>query len=126
MSGNETKVARPDDDTMKAPLRLLHLEDSADEAELIRLLLAMEWPDCQVVRVDNEADFTAGLKQGRFDLILSDYRLPCFDGLSALSLARKLSPEIPFVFLSGAIGDDDDDPRPPPPVGFGFVTYART
>src|SRR5439155_24710298 len=95
------------DNTMKTPLRLLHLEDNRDDAELIRRLLAREWPRCEVTRVDKAVDFAAALKRDGFDLILADYRLPCFDGLSALAQARKLCPEIPFVFLSGAIGDDD-------------------
>ena len=43
---------------------------------------------------------------GRFDLIISDYSLPSFDGLSALSLARELSPETPFIFFSGTIGEE--------------------
>ena len=91
---------------VKSLSRLLHLEDSRDDAELIRKMVCTEWPHCEVERVDNEAQFTAALKTGDFDLILADYRLPSFDGLSALSLARQLRPDVPFVFLSGAIGDD--------------------
>jgi len=91
---------------MKSLARLLHLEDSSADAELIRRMVHTEWPHCEVERVDNEAAFTAALKTSAFDLILADYRLPSFDGLSALSLARRLCPNVPFVFLSGAIGDD--------------------
>ena len=91
---------------MKTRLRLLHLEDNPTDAELTRGLLIVEWPNCEVTRVDTEAEFTAALKTGGFELILADYSLPRFDGLSALALARKLCPDIPVVFLSGAIGDD--------------------
>lgn len=92
--------------TPPAPLRLLHLEDSAADAELIRVTLAEDWPDCQIERVQIESDYVAALRRGSFDLILSDFSMPGFDGLTALALARRLQAEKPFVFLSGTIGED--------------------
>ncbi|MBH0182336.1 MAG: response regulator [Nitrospira sp.] len=57
-------------------------------------------------RVDSRAAFVAILKEGLIDLILADYSLPGFDGAAALELARKLAPEIPFIFVSGTLGEE--------------------
>ena len=91
---------------MNAPLRVLHLEDSPDDAIIVRRKLRAEFPRCEVVRVDEEAAFRAAIKGGGIDLILSDYRVPSFHGMTALSLAREICPEIPFLFLSGILGDE--------------------
>jgi len=91
---------------MNSPLRVLHLEDSPDDAILIRRKLRAEFPRCEVIRVDDESGFRAGLKAGPLDLILSDYRVPAFHGMNALMLARELCPEVPFLFLSGLLGDE--------------------
>jgi len=87
------------------PRRLLVLEDCLDDAELLRRSLSAEWPECEIVHVSTEAGFKTALEQGGCDLILSDYSLPCFPGLSALAVARERCPEVPFLFVSGAIGD---------------------
>ncbi len=87
-------------------MRLLHLEDSVPDAELVREILHAEWPDCEVERVERRADFHAALQRGEFDVIVSDYSLPDFDGLSALELAREVRPQAPFIFLSGTIGEE--------------------
>lgn len=91
---------------MKSSLRLLHLEDNPTDADLIRRSLSIEWPQCQLVVVDNQTNFRDALSQGGFDLILADYPMPSFDGLSALSLARQQHPEIPFIFVSGVMGEE--------------------
>src|SRR5256885_16029652 len=87
-------------------LHLLHLEDSSDDVELLRLKLSKEWPDSETLVVARQADFLAALKEGTFDLILADYRIPGFDGLAALALAQEHCPEIPFIFISGVMGED--------------------
>jgi PAS domain S-box-containing protein len=87
-------------------MRFLHLEDSSPDAELIAALLDREWPDCVVRRVDSREQFTTALQLGDFELILSDYTLSGFDGLSALELARVWCPEKPFIFISGTIGEE--------------------
>jgi CheY-like chemotaxis protein len=91
---------------MKALLRILNLEDCAADAELNQEMISARWPDCEFVRVDTQVDFLAALEDGNFDLIFSDYTMPGFDGRSALSLAREKRPEIPFLFVSGTIGED--------------------
>jgi two-component system cell cycle sensor histidine kinase/response regulator CckA len=88
-------------------LHLLHLEDSMADAELIRCTLIEEWPDCHIERVQTESEYLAALRRGVFDLILSDFSIPGFDGLAALALARRLRGETPFIFLSGTIGEDN-------------------
>jgi diguanylate cyclase (GGDEF)-like protein/PAS domain S-box-containing protein len=87
-------------------LHVLHLEDSATDAELIATLLANEGLDCDLRRVQTRAEFEAELDVPDLDLIISDYTLPGFDGLSALQLARVRRPDIPFLFVSGTIGEE--------------------
>jgi len=91
---------------MKYPRRLLLLEDAPDDAELLRRHISAEWPACEVVTARARADFEQALRRGPFDLILSDYVLPAFGGLAALGLARQICAEVPFLFVSGAIGDE--------------------
>jgi len=91
---------------MNSPRRLLLLEDQPDDALLLQRRLVAEWPECQVVHVQERAQFAVELDEGGIDLILSDYRIPGFHGLEALALARERCPEVPFLFVSGAIGDE--------------------
>ena len=91
---------------MKSRLRLLLLEDGPDDVFIIRRRLAAELPECEVVSVATKAEFTEALKAGGWDLILSDYLLRAFHGLEALVIARELRPDIPFLFLSGMVGDE--------------------
>jgi PAS domain S-box-containing protein len=82
-------------------LRILLLEDSIQDAELIQDLLEADHFICEVTRVQTRAEFTAALEGGGFDVILADYKLPSFDGLSALELAQSACPDLPFIFVSG-------------------------
>ena len=87
------------------PQRLLLLEDDPNDAELLRRTLVAEWPGCEIVLVHNQLGFETTLNGDSFDLILCDYRLPGYDGLSALALARQRLPEVPVIFVSGGMGD---------------------
>lgn len=91
---------------MKADLRILNLEDDPADAELNQAMLAARWPECDFTRVGTREEFVAALAAGGFDLILSDYTIPGFDGRQALQLAREKCPEVPFIFVSGTIGED--------------------
>src|ERR671921_327795 len=90
---------------MKA-LRVLNLEDSSLDAELVHATLNDGGVECEILRVQTHADFVAALESGGFDLILADYSLPSFDGLSALEVAQEMSPDVPFVLVSGALGEE--------------------
>jgi len=87
-------------------LRFLHLEDSLLDAELAQATLTEGGIDCELLRVETSADFLAALETEAFDLILADYALPSFDGISALKIARNLCPDIPFIFVSAALGEE--------------------
>lgn len=87
-------------------LRILLLEDSALDAELVTEVLASAGLKASIERVVLEKDFSRSLREGTWDLVLADYLLPGFDGLNALALARELRPDLPFVFVSGALGEE--------------------
>jgi len=91
---------------VKPPLRLLHLEDDPVDAELISTTLIESGILCQSQLVDTRQAFVAALKEGRMDLILADYSIPGFDGMTALILARQHCPDVPFLFVSATIGEE--------------------
>src|SRR5882672_2459547 len=90
----------------KANLRILYLEDDLVDRDLVRQTLNADGISAEFLFCLNEAQFQAGLKETKFDIILSDFSLPAFDGMAALALARKAHPDIPFIFFSGTIGDE--------------------
>jgi CheY-like chemotaxis protein len=83
------------------PLRILHLEDNSADADLFRILLKAEKIECVISRAQSRREFEALLEQGPYDLIISDFCLPAFDGMTAFSFACARWPGTPFVFLSG-------------------------
>jgi two-component system cell cycle sensor histidine kinase/response regulator CckA len=91
---------------MKQPLQIIHIEDSIGDYELVMNLLQSEGLACNIQRVETREQLVNALKQSRCDLILSDCTLPQFHGLEALEVARTLEPEIPFIFVSGTIGEE--------------------
>lgn len=90
-----------------SPLKLLLLEDSRFDAELLRESLSRSHPRASVVTVCDEESFVQALIEGGWDLILSDYELPGFSGNQALKEARERLPATPFIFVSGVIGEDN-------------------
>jgi len=91
---------------MKLPLHVLLLEDDIRDAELVQDALAADGITSLIRRVETENDFLAALNEGHFEIILADYTLPDFDGLSALKIAQQRSPGIPFIFVSGTLPED--------------------
>ncbi|MCC6698241.1 MAG: response regulator [Candidatus Hydrogenedentes bacterium] len=91
---------------MGTRVTILNLEDSPNDAELNQVTLEAEGIECDVTRVETRAQFVAAMEQGTFDLILADYSLPGFDGLRALELALERIPDVPFIFVSGALGEE--------------------
>jgi transcriptional regulator with GAF, ATPase, and Fis domain len=91
---------------VKEKLRILILEDVAAHAEIMERELRKAEMDFSARRVATRAAFLAALGDFNPDLILADYSLPSFDGITALSIAREHCPAVPFVFVSGAIGEE--------------------
>jgi PAS domain S-box-containing protein len=91
---------------MKPTLCILHLEDNLKDAALIEAFLETEGISCDITCVSRRNEFCAGLELPNLDLILSDFSMPGFDGLSALEIARQHRPDVPFIFLSGTIGEE--------------------
>lgn len=91
---------------MEQGLRLLILEDVAAEAELAVHQLKRAGLHCTWTRVESESAFREALYELRPDLIISDFSLPGYDGSAALDLTRREAPEIPFIFVSGTIGEE--------------------
>jgi two-component system, cell cycle sensor histidine kinase and response regulator CckA len=87
-------------------LRILILEDDLADAELEQWLLRGAGVDFTAVVVDAKASYLRQLDALRPDVILSDFGLPGFSGESALRIARERCPQVPFIFLSGVLGDD--------------------
>ena len=87
------------------PMRLLILDDHSDDAELTARQIARGGFRCTWRRVETEQEFRAQLREFQPQLIISDFTLPHYDGLSALTLASAEAPSIPFIFVSGTIGE---------------------
>jgi transcriptional regulator with GAF, ATPase, and Fis domain/CheY-like chemotaxis protein len=91
---------------MKKELRILILEDVAAHAELMERELRKAEIVFSARRVASRTAFFAALRDFNPDLILADYSLPSFDGIAALSIAQEQCPAVPFIFVSGAIGEE--------------------
>ena len=91
---------------MKEMLHVLHIEDSKEDSDLVKQLLLSNGINCQMTRIETRPQVFDALEKNSFDLILADCRLPHFSGLHALEIAHALKPDIPFVFVSGTIGEE--------------------
>ncbi len=89
------------------PIRLLHLEDNPQDAQLIHDLLAAGGIACNILLVDSREQFEAALNEGSFELILCDYNLPGYDGLAALEQVGKRCPDTPVIVVSGSINEEE-------------------
>lgn len=91
---------------MKNELNILLIEDDQNDAEIIQHTLHKGGLRFRLNRVDTETDFLAALQSGNTDLILSDHGLPSFSGFEALATAQKQCPEVPFIFVTGLMGEE--------------------
>src|SRR5665647_1135541 len=87
-------------------LKVLSLEDSLPDFELIRYQLLQTGYNLDLCRIETESEFVSFLHQNSYDIILADYNLPSFDALSALHLRNQICPGTPFICVSGTIGED--------------------
>lgn len=87
-------------------LQFLLLEDNPLDAEVIHVTLTDGGANFELLRVETRAQFLKALETNTFNLILADYALPGFDGISALEIAQNLCPDTPFIFVSGSMGEE--------------------
>jgi len=91
---------------MEKKLQILNLEDNPNDTDLIKEILENEGIECEITRVETDDEFRTACDKGGFDIILADYNLPSYDGLSALAVARESCSDIPFIFVSGRMGEE--------------------
>jgi PAS domain S-box-containing protein len=91
---------------VERPVNILHVEDDTMDAAIVESALESAGIPCKIRRVQERQEFNLALADDRLDLIISDSSLPRFDGLSALVLAKQKRPEVPFIFVSGTIGEE--------------------
>ena len=89
-----------------APLSLLYLEDNPRDRLLVSETLRADGLPCRIVHTSDQAEFHDAIKKCKFDIIISDFSLPSYNGLAALDAAKKVQPDTPFLFVSGTIGDE--------------------
>ena len=92
---------------MNHSIRVLHLEDDPHDAELIQRKLKSEGLSFEIVWVDRREAFESALEREVFDLVLTDYNLPDYDGMSALKRAREKQPDLPVIAISGTLGEEE-------------------
>ena len=95
-----------DTELMQRQMRVLHLEDNENDHELVVATLEADGLKFDFTLTKSKAEFIQALRDDGHDLIISDFSLPSYDGLTALAAARELSPGTPFIFFSGTIGEE--------------------
>jgi signal transduction histidine kinase len=92
--------------TTDRPLRVLLVEDSLDDAELLERYLGRHGPSADVRRVETLAAFREALDAGSWDVILADYNLGAFTAVDALDVLKSSGHDVPFIIVSGSIGEE--------------------
>src|SRR5262245_32934957 len=103
--------ARPDRgdaafESGREPLRVLYLEDQPSDVELVQYELERAGLYIELRHVRTRAEYLASLRDFAPSIVLSDHRLPAFDSLGALDLLRSHSPHVPFILLTGKLGEE--------------------
>ncbi|MEJ2153824.1 MAG: PAS domain S-box protein [Desulfobacteraceae bacterium] len=91
---------------MDTTIHILHLEDDPADAELIRAKVDEADLSFQLDLVRTRDEYELALQKNKWDIILADFKLPMYDGMSALMLAKELRPDVPFIFVSGTMGEE--------------------
>jgi DNA-binding NtrC family response regulator len=92
--------------TISGSLKILSLEDSQRDFELIHELILDSGYQAEMVRVETEGDLITALQKSDYDIILADFKLPGFDAFKALEITQQICPEVPFIVMSGSIGEE--------------------
>ncbi|MCW5553009.1 MAG: response regulator [Verrucomicrobiae bacterium] len=92
--------------TGRTPVRILHLEDDENDYLLVKEMLAADGLACELTLARTRSEFEQALRANQYDLIISDYTLPSYDGMKALALMRQYQSRVPFIFFSGTIGEE--------------------
>ena len=87
-------------------MNILIVEDLPTDAELARREIMKEVGECRFSRVDNKDDYLRSLRESQPDLIVSDYMMPAFDGMTALEIALEKMPDVPFIILTGSMNEE--------------------
>ncbi len=91
---------------MESSITILHLEDDPVDAELVQANLAEAGLACRITVAQTRDAFETAVRDGGMDIILADFQLPMYDGMAALRQAQKVRPDLPFIFVSGAMGEE--------------------
>jgi two-component system cell cycle sensor histidine kinase/response regulator CckA len=92
---------------MTPPIRVLHLEDNPRDAEMVRSKLDVEGVACDILLTNSKDSFEYALARESFDLIISDYNVPGYDGLTALKQAQEVQPAVPVILISGTLDEEE-------------------
>jgi two-component system cell cycle sensor histidine kinase/response regulator CckA len=103
-AGKKLEEAAPA--VLPARLRILHLEDNPADAELIHAALELEGVAIDARRVETREEFVSALAEGPYDIVLSDYALPSFDGIAAARELRRRDADLPMIVISGTLGEE--------------------
>jgi PAS domain S-box-containing protein len=102
----KAKIRMNESSSTSSKLNILSLEDSILDFKMICMQLSDAGIEFDIERVDTEKEFEHALRTNRYDIILADFSLPGFDSFGALQLCTELCPEVPYVCVSGSIGED--------------------
>src|SRR5688572_4237271 len=91
---------------MSKLLKILHLEDLEEDAELVSRAIKKSGLPCQIVHVENKRDFIAQLNEFVPDIIISDHSLPSFDSHEALQIVKEMKLEIPFILVTATVSEE--------------------
>ena len=91
---------------MEKTISILHLEDQSSDSVLVKAIISKGFSSFDYHFVDDEAGFLKALRELKIDVILSDYQIPGYSGFEALHVVKNLYPHIPFIFVTGKMGED--------------------
>ena len=86
---------------MKTKIRILHIDDNLHDRQIVKEVLQNESDEFEVIETDNRLEFELHLNKSDFDLILSEFNIPGFEGFNVLHTVKEKKPEIPVIIVTG-------------------------